>query len=731
MYRRKPDEIVSDRARHLFDLQWRENARRTDRMFAMLMILQWVGAVIAALALSPKTWNGSESHTHPHVWLAVFLGGGLASLPVYLAWKCPGRVVTRHVIALAQIMFSSLLIHVSGGRIETHFHVFGSLAFLAFYRDWKVLVPATVAVAVDHFLRGAFWPQTVFGITTADPWRWIEHAAWVVFEDVFLVISCRNGVREMWSGAIRTAELERINREMQQQTLVVETAKVAAEQANQAKSAFLANMSHEIRTPLNAILGFTDLILGDVDGDREERRDHLKTIHDSGRHLLTLIDDVLDLSKIESGQIEIEPVRCSPHEIIAATISILRVRAEERGVGLEYFWKGEAPQSVCSDPDRLRQILMNLVGNAIKFTEVGSVQVAARWESRDASQIIIDVIDTGIGIDRERIESIFDPFVQADGSITRRFGGTGLGLSISRRLARLLGGDLRVESEPGRGSIFSLVVPTGPVDGVPMLHVGAADIVSNLSVVARAPSPCLTGRRILVVDDGATNRKLIGLVLERAGAKSRAAENGRAGVEIALAEQFDLILMDMQMPVMDGYRAARELRRNGCQMPIIALTAHAMADDERKCREAGCSGYLTKPIEPHRLLTTIADALQPARPAASHATSADLDDGPLVSTVSLDDPELREIIDEFVVRFDEQLSALRSAWQADDQTHIAEIAHWIKGSAGTVGFSAFTEPAAALETAAELAQRDVVEKRIGQLEALFRRIPTPIADRAS
>ena len=241
----------------------------------------------------------------------------------------------------------------------------------------------------------------------------------------------------------------------------------------------------------------------------------------------------------------------------------------------------------------------------------------------------------------------------------------------------------------------------------------------------------MTGRRILIVDDGATNRKLIGLVLERAGAKSRSAENGRIGVEIGLAEPFDLILMDMQMPVMDGYRAARELRRNGCQTPIIALTAHAMADDERKCREAGCSGYLTKPIEPHRLLTTIAAALEPNRSEPSDAAISDLDSGPLVSTVTGDDPEMREIVDEFVVRFDEQLAALRSAWQADDLSHVAEIAHWIKGSAGTVGFGAFTEPAAALETAAELAQRDVVEKRIGQLEALFRRIPTPIADRAS
>ncbi len=724
----KTAPTVSDRARELFERQWHDNARRTDRMFAVLMILQWIGAVIAALTLSPKTWNGSESHTHPHVWLALLLGGGLASLPVYLAWAFPGRVVTRHVIALAQIMFSSLLIHISGGRIETHFHVFGSLAFLAFYRDWKVLVPATVAVAVDHFVRGAFWPQTVFGITTADPWRWIEHAAWVVFEDIFLVISCRNGVREMWAGAVRTAELERINRERQQQTLELEAAKKAAEQASQAKSAFLANMSHEIRTPLNAILGFTEVLRDDVDGDREERRDHLKTIHDSGRHLLTLIDDVLDLSKIESGQIETERTRCSPHEIIAATVSILRVRAEERGLGLEYFWKGEAPQSISSDPDRLRQILMNLIGNAIKFTEVGSVQVAARWDNREDSRIIIDVIDTGIGIDRERIEGIFDPFVQADSSITRRFGGTGLGLSISRRLAHLLGGELRVESEVGRGSIFSLSIPTGSIDGVPLLDVGASDIVPNRSTKLGSAAPRLEHRRILVVDDGATNRKLIGLVLERAGAKIRTAENGSIGVELALAEPFDLILMDMQMPVMDGYRATRDLRRHGCKMPIIALTAHAMADDERKCRDAGCSGYLTKPIEPHRLLTTIAEALDESRQATANNTNGSSQNGaPFVSSVPLDDPELRAIADEFMSHLEDQLAALQAAWRTNDFSLIAEIAHAIKGSAGTVGFHALTAPAAELERTAKLARREAIDDQIAALESLFQSLPRPIA----
>src|SRR5688572_12272149 len=212
------------RAQELFDQQWRENGARTDRMFAVLMILQWVAAIVTALVISPRAWNGSHSHVHPHVWLSLYLGAALASLPVYLAWAFPGHTLTRHVIALAQIMFSSLLIHVSGGRIETHFHVFGSLAFLAFYRDWKVLVPATAFVAVDHFVRGVYWPQTVFGITTAAPWRWLEHAAWVIYEDVFLFIACATGVRDMWSSAVRTAELERMNRDMQEQTAELERA---------------------------------------------------------------------------------------------------------------------------------------------------------------------------------------------------------------------------------------------------------------------------------------------------------------------------------------------------------------------------------------------------------------------------------------------------------------------------------------------------------------------------
>jgi two-component system, sensor histidine kinase and response regulator len=848
------DGMVSPRAQELFDQRWHNNARRTDRMFAVLMILQWLGAIIVSLTLSPRTWSGSESYTHPHVWLSVFLGGALTSLPVFLAWKLPGRMLTRHVIAVAQVMFSSLLIHVTGGRIETHFHVFGSLAFLAFYRDWTVLIPATLFVAVDHFVRGVFWPETVFGIVTADPWRWIEHAAWVVFEDIFLIMSCRYGVLEMWSGAMRTAELERMYRDMEQQTSELEiayrsknaivetaldavigmdqrgritgwnsqaeaafgwtapevlgqplgeviipsqfresyqqglrkylesgescvlhqrievsalhrqghefpvelaiapirsgesvgfcafirditvrlqaaealhTAKVAAESASHAKSTFLANMSHEIRTPLNGILGFADLLLDEIDGDPEQRRDHVKTIHDSGRHLLTLIDDVLDLSKIESGQMEMDQVRCNPHEIIAATISILRVRAEERGLLLEYFWKSDIPESIDTDPARLRQILMNLVGNAIKFTEVGSVQVAARLQSGGSPRLIIDVMDTGVGIDPAGRDRIFEPFVQADVSITRRFGGTGLGLSISRRLARLLGGDLTVDSELGRGSIFSVSIPTGSLDGVLLTHGSASDVTPARPPLVRSPPQALPPCRILLVEDGVTNRKLISLVLERAGAKIRCAENGRAGVEAGSCESFDLILMDMQMPVMDGYTATRELRRSGCTVPIIALTAHAMAGDERKCRDAGCSGYLTKPIDPLRLLKEVAAALQLASESDSDGHSEN-DEQALISTLPNEDPGFREIVDEFIASLEGKVAALRTAWKDGDVARIAEIAHGIKGAAGTVGFDSFTQPAANLERLAKNGPSERIVHQIRRLERLLHRIQLPL-----
>ncbi|MCP4591641.1 MAG: response regulator [bacterium] len=405
-----------------------------------------------------------------------------------------------------------------------------------------------------------------------------------------------------------------------------------AEAATRSKSEFLANMSHEIRTPMTAILGFADVLLehGNIKNAPPERIEAAQTIKRNGEYLIGIINDILDLSKVEAGKMEVERIVCSPCKVIAEVASLVKVKADGKNLSFSVEYIGAVPETIQTDPTRLRQILINLIGNAIKFTETGSVRlITSLVEDGDETHMQFSVLDTGIGMTEKQLTKLFQSFMQADTSTTRKFGGTGLGLAISKRFAEMLGGTITAESKPGEGSMFCVTVTTGSLNGVKMLdELAVAAIAPPATAAATRPAGGELVCRILLAEDGADNQRLISRVLEKAGAKVTVVENGKLAVDIALAARnqrcengpeypFDVILMDMQMPVMDGYEATGLLRREGYTGPIIALTAHAMASDRQKCIDAGCDDYASKPINRSKLIETILKHLSDGARAAT------------------------------------------------------------------------------------------------------------------
>jgi signal transduction histidine kinase/DNA-binding response OmpR family regulator len=488
------------------------------------------------------------------------------------------------------------------------------------------------------------------------------------------------------------------------------------ETATKAKSEFLANMSHEIRTPLTSIIGYVESVLAD-NLDLAQRKAALGIVLRNSRHLLSVINTILDLSKIEAGKLEIEYSQISVPNILSDVTEIMQLKAQQKGVSFSFQYTYPIPAFIHSDETRLKQILINLLGNALKFTEKGAVKVLVSFDT-EMAQMSFAVIDSGIGMTEEQQNRLFQSFAQGDSTTTRKYGGTGLGLVISNHLAELLGGSITLQSSPGRGSIFTVMIATGAVEEKDLLY-SPPLVQTEMSAVSAPPSARSLKGRVLIAEDGEDNQAYISYLLKQVGIDFKLVVNGFEAVKEALAGNFDLILMDMQMPILDGYTATKSLREKGYTKPIIGLSANAMRSDIERSLSAGCSDFIGKPFTREDFFNKINHALRAVQQSQTQQSQA--------NTAKLAEaaPDFHILVAQFVGQLATRVTKIEAAFSEKNWSELEMYAHRLKGAAANFGYLNISEVTGNLENAAKdqapaLAKELISTLRIGVNEAEMR-----------